>query len=261
MTGASGCSTHPTRSTDPTPVKCLSSPCCRRRRSMGPMGGSAGSQPHVKAVRLHRDGQNQPWGIRLVGGVDLNAPLVITRVRKEYIVRAARGAVSHTYYIAPPRPQLRAAGKQPSIFTGKEMSRPLPLWQRHWRTGARSRNLGRVGRGRRGAPPASSLRWAGRPGASTAHRDAGVVDSGGAAAGKGCASSPRVGSTPPGELWAWTGVAFDLPHVRLLYTGKRNVKSRPWFRFIPAERRWAVGPGAWGLGLPTAQRHGGDLRA
>ncbi|XP_034238049.1 PDZ and LIM domain protein 3 isoform X3 [Thrips palmi] len=43
---------------------------------MGPM---AGSQPHVKAVRLHRDGPNQPWGIRLVGGVDLNAPLVITR--------------------------------------------------------------------------------------------------------------------------------------------------------------------------------------
>ncbi|XP_052119609.1 PDZ and LIM domain protein 4 isoform X2 [Frankliniella occidentalis] len=38
------------------------------------MGG-----PHVHSVRLHRDFQGQPWGIRLVGGVDLNAPLVITR--------------------------------------------------------------------------------------------------------------------------------------------------------------------------------------
>lgn len=39
------------------------------------MGGA-----HVLAVRLHRDWPQQPWGVRLVGGVDLNAPLVITRV-------------------------------------------------------------------------------------------------------------------------------------------------------------------------------------
>ncbi|KAK3922947.1 PDZ and LIM domain protein Zasp [Frankliniella fusca] len=38
------------------------------------MGG-----PTVHSVRLHREYPGQPWGIRLVGGVDLNAPLVITR--------------------------------------------------------------------------------------------------------------------------------------------------------------------------------------
>ncbi|XP_014248908.1 PDZ and LIM domain protein 3 isoform X2 [Cimex lectularius] len=31
------------------------------------------------SVTLHRDGHNQPWGIRVVGGCDLGKPLVITR--------------------------------------------------------------------------------------------------------------------------------------------------------------------------------------
>lgn len=32
------------------------------------------------SVTLHRDGASQPWGIRLVGGCDLDKPIVITRV-------------------------------------------------------------------------------------------------------------------------------------------------------------------------------------
>lgn len=37
---------------------------------------------HEFAVVLKRDGQNTPWGIRLVGGNDLDTPLIITRVKK-----------------------------------------------------------------------------------------------------------------------------------------------------------------------------------
>lgn len=33
------------------------------------------------AVTLERDGQHTPWGIRLVGGSDLDTPLIITKVR------------------------------------------------------------------------------------------------------------------------------------------------------------------------------------
>ncbi|KAI8126225.1 PDZ and LIM domain protein 1 [Lucilia cuprina] len=36
---------------------------------------------HEFAVVLKRDGQNTPWGIRLVGGNDLDTPLIITRVQ------------------------------------------------------------------------------------------------------------------------------------------------------------------------------------
>lgn len=36
---------------------------------------------HEFAVVLQRDGQNTPWGIRLVGGNDLDTPLIITRVK------------------------------------------------------------------------------------------------------------------------------------------------------------------------------------
>lgn len=35
---------------------------------------------HEFAVVLKRDGPNTPWGIRLVGGNDLDTPLIITRV-------------------------------------------------------------------------------------------------------------------------------------------------------------------------------------
>lgn len=35
---------------------------------------------HEFAVVLQRDGQGTPWGIRLVGGNDLDTPLIITRV-------------------------------------------------------------------------------------------------------------------------------------------------------------------------------------
>ncbi|EDV94296.1 GH22527 [Drosophila grimshawi] len=36
---------------------------------------------HEFAVLLQRDGQGTPWGIRLVGGNDLDTPLIITRVQ------------------------------------------------------------------------------------------------------------------------------------------------------------------------------------
>ncbi|KAL7733302.1 hypothetical protein ACLKA6_004798 [Drosophila palustris] len=36
---------------------------------------------HEFAVVLQRDGQGTPWGIRLVGGNDLDTPLIITRVQ------------------------------------------------------------------------------------------------------------------------------------------------------------------------------------
>lgn len=31
-------------------------------------------------IDLERDGPQTPWGIRLVGGSDLNTPLIITKV-------------------------------------------------------------------------------------------------------------------------------------------------------------------------------------
>lgn len=34
------------------------------------------------SIDLERDGPNTPWGIRLVGGSDLNTPLIITKVRR-----------------------------------------------------------------------------------------------------------------------------------------------------------------------------------
>lgn len=33
-------------------------------------------------IDLERDGPHTPWGIRLVGGSDLNTPLIITKVQK-----------------------------------------------------------------------------------------------------------------------------------------------------------------------------------
>jgi len=42
---------------------------------------------HEFAVVLLRDGQATPWGIRLVGGNDLDTPLIITRVNGRYITR------------------------------------------------------------------------------------------------------------------------------------------------------------------------------
>lgn len=35
---------------------------------------------HEFAVILVRDGKQTPWGIRLVGGSDLDTPLIITKV-------------------------------------------------------------------------------------------------------------------------------------------------------------------------------------
>lgn len=35
---------------------------------------------HEFAVCLQRDCQDTPWGIRLVGGSDLDTPLIITKV-------------------------------------------------------------------------------------------------------------------------------------------------------------------------------------
>lgn len=40
---------------------------------------------HEFLVTLYRRDENSPWGIRLVGGSDLNAPLIITKVRTRYI--------------------------------------------------------------------------------------------------------------------------------------------------------------------------------
>lgn len=37
---------------------------------------------HEFVVVLKRDGQSTPWGIRLVGGNDLDTPLIITRVNQ-----------------------------------------------------------------------------------------------------------------------------------------------------------------------------------
>lgn len=34
------------------------------------------------SIDLERDGPNTPWGISLVGGSDLNTPLIITKVRR-----------------------------------------------------------------------------------------------------------------------------------------------------------------------------------
>lgn len=38
------------------------------------------SKLHEFAVILERDGKQTPWGIRLVGGSDLDTPLIITKV-------------------------------------------------------------------------------------------------------------------------------------------------------------------------------------
>lgn len=38
------------------------------------------SKPREILIDLERDGPHTPWGIRLVGGSDLNTPLIITKV-------------------------------------------------------------------------------------------------------------------------------------------------------------------------------------
>lgn len=40
---------------------------------------------HEFAVLLERDGNQTPWGIRLVGGSDFDTPLIITKVGFEYL--------------------------------------------------------------------------------------------------------------------------------------------------------------------------------
>lgn len=35
---------------------------------------------HEFAVILERDGAQTPWGIRIVGGSDLNTPIIVTKV-------------------------------------------------------------------------------------------------------------------------------------------------------------------------------------
>lgn len=52
---------------------------------------------HEFAVLLQRDGQATPWGIRLVGGNDLDTPLIITRVigdSTRYVTRADSAAAA-----------------------------------------------------------------------------------------------------------------------------------------------------------------------
>lgn len=39
------------------------------------------------SIDLERDGPNTPWGIRLVGGTDLNTPLIIIKVRRPKVFR------------------------------------------------------------------------------------------------------------------------------------------------------------------------------
>lgn len=39
-----------------------------------------GPKLHEVVVTLRRDGPRTQWGIRLVGGVDLDMPLIITKV-------------------------------------------------------------------------------------------------------------------------------------------------------------------------------------
>lgn len=57
---------------------------------------------HEFAVLLQRDGQATPWGIRLVGGNDLDTPLIITRVIGDsthgtrYVTRADAAAATAT---------------------------------------------------------------------------------------------------------------------------------------------------------------------
>lgn len=36
--------------------------------------------PHEIVIDLERDGPQTPWGIRLVGGSDMDLPLIITKV-------------------------------------------------------------------------------------------------------------------------------------------------------------------------------------
>lgn len=43
-----------------------------------------GPKLHEVVVTLRRDGQRTQWGIRLVGGVDLDMPLIITKVCMNY---------------------------------------------------------------------------------------------------------------------------------------------------------------------------------
>lgn len=41
---------------------------------------------HEFVVVLQRDGPQTPWGIRIVGGSDLDTPLIITRVRYTHLL-------------------------------------------------------------------------------------------------------------------------------------------------------------------------------
>lgn len=40
----------------------------------------ASKPPRSFLITLERDGPQTPWGIRLVGGSDLNTPIIITKV-------------------------------------------------------------------------------------------------------------------------------------------------------------------------------------
>lgn len=52
---------------------------------------------HEFSVSLQRNGQQTPWGIRLVGGSDLDTPLIITRVRLWVVLCGAVFVVMLTF--------------------------------------------------------------------------------------------------------------------------------------------------------------------
>ncbi|XP_063218805.1 PDZ and LIM domain protein 3 [Bacillus rossius redtenbacheri] len=45
------------------------------------MSSARSARPHSLSVSLQRDGVSTPWGIRIVGGCDLGAPIVVTKVQ------------------------------------------------------------------------------------------------------------------------------------------------------------------------------------
>lgn len=49
---------------------------------MSAVGG--GGKPHVFGVTLRRSSHNTPWGVRIVGGVDVGSSIVIIRVSRQF---------------------------------------------------------------------------------------------------------------------------------------------------------------------------------
>lgn len=52
------------------------------------------------AVLLKRSTPDQPWGIRLVGGSDLDTPLIVTKVRFDYTEGIFGKNVKSLYYMS-----------------------------------------------------------------------------------------------------------------------------------------------------------------